>query len=210
MCPDLRIASFVVVTALMGCEPLEPGSPPPPRPTLPTVPAAPKPEQKAAPERELEATPEPEAAPKPERAPAPAAHDDTRAAKATLVSVTDGDTIVVKLDGKRERVRLIGIDTPETANSPRGPQPFADEATDTLKTLLGPGRVELRFDAEERDHYGRLLAYVYAADGTFVNEALVRDGWARAIRVPPNVRHAERFESLARAARRERRGIWGP
>ena len=132
----------------------------------------------------------------------------TPAVAATLMSVTDGDTIVVKLDGRRERVRLIGIDTPETEHSPRGPQPYSDEATAALKNLLGRGRVSLRFDAEERDHYGRLLAYVYAADGTFVNEAMVRDGWARAIRIPPNVRHAKRFESLARAARRADRGIW--
>lgn len=207
MCPDLRLASVLIAIGLSGCEPLE-NAPPPPRPTLPTVPAAPA-EPKVAPKPESEAKQEPKAVPRPERAPAAEAADETPAAKATLVSVTDGDTIVVKLDGKRERVRLIGIDTPETANSPRGPQPFADEATDALKTLLGRGRVALRFDAEERDHYGRLLAYVYAADGTFVNEALVRDGWARAIRVPPNVRHAKRFESLARAARRERRGMWG-
>lgn len=194
MRPDLRVATALIATALVGCEPLE-QAPPPPRPTLPTVPSGP--------------TPSPKTTPRPAPEPAPTAVDDTPAASATLVSVTDGDTIVVRLDGKRERVRLIGIDTPETAHSPRGPQPFADEATDALETLLGRGRVDLRFDAEERDHYGRLLAYVYAADGTFVNEALVRDGWARAIRVPPNVRHAKQFESLARAARRERRGMWG-
>ena len=185
MCPELRVTAILIATALLGCEPLE-QAPPPPRPTLPTVPEPPEPEAVQS-----------------------DAADDTPATSATLMSVTDGDTIVVKLDGKRERVRLIGIDTPETANSPRGPQPFADEATKALERLLGRGRVELRFDAEERDHYGRLLAYVYAADGKFVNEALVRDGWARAIRVPPNVRHAKHFESLARAARRERRGMWG-
>ncbi|MEM6297013.1 MAG: thermonuclease family protein, partial [Myxococcota bacterium] len=147
-----------------------------------------------------------DAPPAPKRA--AEAKDETPSLSATLMKVTDGDTIVVKLDGKRERVRLVGIDTPETANSPRGPQPYADEATAALERLLGRGRLALRFDAEERDHYGRLLAYVYASDGTFVNEAMVRDGWARALRVPPNVRHAKHFESLAREARRARRGIW--
>jgi micrococcal nuclease len=200
MCPEVRAVAWLTVAALLGCEPLE-QAPPPPRPTVPSIPDAPKPKPKPK--------PKPETEPKPKSAPvASTATDDTPALSATLVSVTDGDTIVVKLDGKRERVRLIGIDTPETANSPRGPQPFADEATAALKRHLGRGRVELRFDAEERDHYGRLLAYVYAADGTFANEALVREGWARALRVPPNVRHAKHFESLARAARRERRGMW--
>lgn len=126
---------------------------------------------------------------------------------ARLVRVTDGDTIVVEIDGKRERIRLIGIDTPETKHSRRGPEPLADEATDALREHLGRHRLELRFDAEERDHYGRLLAYVYAND-VFVNEAMVRDGWARALRVPPNVRHAKRFDRLAQDARRRRLGIW--
>jgi len=126
---------------------------------------------------------------------------------ARLVRVTDGDTISVTLGGKRERVRLIGIDTPETKHSPRGPQPFADEATDALRGLLGRHPLQLRLDAEERDRYGRLLAYVYAND-VFVNEAMVRQGWARALRIPPNVRHAKTFDRLAREARRGRLGIW--
>lgn len=126
---------------------------------------------------------------------------------ARLIRVTDGDTIVVDVDGKRERIRLIGIDTPETKHSRRGAEPLADEATDALRTHLGRHPLQLRLDAEERDHYGRLLAYVYAND-VFVNEAMVRDGWARALRVPPNVRHAKRFDRLAREARRRRLGIW--
>jgi micrococcal nuclease len=69
--------------------------------------------------------------------------------------------------------------------------------------------VRLRFDVERRDRYGRLLAYVYRADdGTFVNAALVRDGYARPLTVPPNVRYADRFVQLAREARRAERGLW--
>ena len=121
--------------------------------------------------------------------------------------VTDGDTIVVRLNGQRERVRLIGIDTPETEHSPRGPQPFADEATAALRTLVGRKDVELRFDVERRDRYGRLLAYVHI-DGIFVNTEMVRLGWARPLTVPPNVRHAEEIARLAQQARRQQKGIW--
>ncbi len=153
--------------------------------------------------------PRPEPAQPPPIATPPAETErSTPGVRATLVSVTDGDTIKVRTGGKVERVRLIGIDTPETKNSPRGPQPFAEEATAAVTRLLGGGELILRLDAEERDRYGRLLAYVYADDGTFVNEAMIREGWARPLRVPPNVAHAKQFDALSSAARNARRGIW--
>ncbi|MEM7609775.1 MAG: thermonuclease family protein [Myxococcota bacterium] len=124
-----------------------------------------------------------------------------------LASITDGDTLRVRLDGRSERVRLVGIDTPETENSPRGPQPFADEATDALRSLVRDRSLSLAFDTERRDRFGRLLAYLYA-DDTFVNAEMIREGWARPLTVPPNVRHAERFAALAAEARQARRGIW--
>ena len=104
-------------------------------------------------------------------------------------------------------MRLIGIDTPETKHSPRGPEPFADEATNALRALLADSPLTLRLDAEERDRYGRLLAYVYVGD-EFVNAQMVRQGWARALRIPPNVRHAKELERLASEARRAQRGLW--
>lgn len=155
------------------------------------------------------APPPPIAAPQPN--PKPESEPESSVPKgiaAELISVTDGDTVKVRVGGKVERVRLIGIDTPETKNSPRGPQPFADEATAAVTKLLGDGKLRLRLDAEERDRYGRLLAYIYADDGTFINEAMIRKGWARSLRVPPNVRHAKHFDALADEARRARRGIW--
>lgn len=127
---------------------------------------------------------------------------------ARVTRVTDGDTIRVDLEGRNERVRYIGIDTPETEHSPRGAQPFGDEAWEANRRLVENQEVRLVFDVEERDRYGRLLAYVYRTDGTFVNEALVRDGFARQLTVPPNVRYAETFRRLEREARDARRGLW--
>lgn len=173
-----------LVAALAGCDAAEPSPAPPP----PIVPRASKgPAAKDEPVRpEVHATP---------------------GIEARLVRITDGDTIVVEVDGQRERVRLIGIDTPETKHSPRGPEPFADEATNALRSLLADSPLTLRLDAEERDRYGRLLAYVYVGE-EFVNAQMVRQGWARALRIPPNVRHAKELERLASEARRAQRGLW--
>ncbi len=119
-----------------------------------------------------------------------------------VVAVTDGDTIRVRLDGGREeRVRYIGVDTPETAEC------FSARASAFNARLVADREVRLERDAEERDRYGRLLAYVYVGD-TFVNAELVRRGYAQPLTVPPNVRHAERFSRLARDARRAGSGLW--
>ncbi|MFM7534273.1 MAG: thermonuclease family protein [Acidimicrobiales bacterium] len=130
---------------------------------------------------------------------------------ATVVSVVDGDTIVVKIDGKRTTVRLIGIDTPETVAPNRPVGCFGPEASKRTAALLPAGTaVRLERDVEARDVYGRLLAYVYRrADGLFVNEDLVAGGFADVLRIPPNTAHAERLTRARSDARRERRGLWG-
>jgi len=121
-----------------------------------------------------------------------------------VVRVSDGDTIRVRLpSGAEERVRYIGVDTPERT----GAECYADEATAYNARLVGGRRVRLVLDAEERDRYGRLLAYVFAG-GVFVNARLVRDGYAQPLTVPPNVRFEDRFTRLAREARHARRGLW--
>ncbi len=127
-----------------------------------------------------------------------------------VVKVVDGDTIHVRLDGRgREKVRYIGVDTPETKHPRIGVEPFGPEASALNRDLIGGRRVQLRFDRQLRDRYGRLLAYVYREpDGLFVNAELVRRGLAEVMRVPPNVRHAERFEALEREARAAGRGMW--
>ncbi len=135
------------------------------------------------------------------------ASGDERSAR--VVRVVDGDTIVVRLGGRDERVRYIGVDTPETVK-PRTPvQCFGKEASAANKRLVEGRTVELVADVEERDRYGRLLAYVYRApDRVFVNERLVRDGYASPMTIPPNVRFADRFAALAREARENGRGLW--
>jgi micrococcal nuclease len=121
--------------------------------------------------------------------------------RARVVRVIDGDTLVV---AGGERVRLIGVDTPEL----RPVECYGRAATRELRRLVGGRRVRLERDVEERDRYGRLLAYVRRGDGLLVNAELVRRGFAQPLTVPPNVRHAARFRRLAREARRERRGLW--
>ncbi len=98
----------------------------------------------------------------------------------------DGDTIRARVAGVEERVRYIGIDTPE-----RDQRCFV-EATRLNERLLRRGRLRLEFDAERRDRFGRLLAYVYAGD-TFVNLRLVQRGLADPLSIPPNDRHARLF-----------------
>lgn len=119
-----------------------------------------------------------------------------------MVRVIDGDTIVVQIRGVEEKVRLIGIDTPE-----RG-KPYYSEATEKTRELLGAGELRLAKDVRERDKYGRLLRYVYVGE-VFINAELVRQGYAMPLTYPPDVAHAEEFRALAEDARNNERGLWG-
>ena len=126
-----------------------------------------------------------------------------------MTRVVDGDTIHVRVDGRRETVRYIGVDTPESVRPGTPVQCFAKRASAFNERLVEGERVRLELDLERRDRYGRLLAYVYRArDGLFVNASLVRHGYAVPITVPPNVAHAGDFGRLASAARRKGRGLW--
>lgn len=128
----------------------------------------------------------------------------------TVVSITDGDTLRIRISGVDEPVRLIGIDTPETRGRGGLRECFGAEATSRMKELLPKGTaVRLERDAEPRDRYDRLLAYVYRAeDDLFVNMAMARDGYAAALTIPPNVTHAEAFRDAAAEARDAGRGLW--
>ena len=129
--------------------------------------------------------------------------------RAQVLRVVDGDTIRVRVDGHTERVRYIGIDTPESVKPGTPVQCFAKRASAANAALVAGRTVRLVGDVEARDRYGRLLAYVYREpDGAFVNARLVRDGYARTLTIAPNVAHARELADLARAARRERRGLW--
>jgi micrococcal nuclease len=128
---------------------------------------------------------------------------------ARVTRVVDGDTIKVEIDGRPDRVRYIGVDTPESVKPGTPVQCFAKAASHFNERLVGGQRVRLRYDAERRDRYGRLLAYVYRArDGLFVNAELVRRGYAVTLTIPPNVAHADEFAKLARRARELGRGLW--
>ena len=130
----------------------------------------------------------------------------------------DGDTL--KLSGG-ERVRLIGIDTPEMHESEKLYRDSRRSGQD-VKTIQALGRrayaftrslvegktVRLEFDVEKRDKYKRLLAYVYLPAGTFVNAEIVKQGYASLMTYPPNVKHADEFRQLYRQARENKIGLW--
>jgi len=136
---------------------------------------------------------------------------------AVVDRVLDGDTIDVMIGGKHERVRLIGIDTPEIAHPSSGNRPandaecFGDEAKAFTQSLLAPGtQVRLERDVVPRDDYGRLLAYVHTVDGeTFVNLELAVQGYAQPLTIEPNATFAPTIVHAARLAEQGDAGLWG-
>jgi micrococcal nuclease len=133
--------------------------------------------------------------------------------------VIDGDTVQLETG---ERVRLIGIDTPELHESDKlyrdsqrtkqdvsTIQELGRRAYAFTRNLVEGKRVSLEFDVEKHDRYGRLLAYVYLKDGTFVNAEIIKHGYASLMTIPPNVKYAQLFLSLYRDARMNKRGLWG-
>ena len=141
-----------------------------------------------------------------ERAAWPDAPKDAVPAKVQRVS--DGDTFVATVMGRRERIRVIGVDTPESAAPNQPDEPYGEEASDFAKLYLDGETVRLAGDAEPRDRYGRMLAYVWLEDGTFWNALLVAEGYAQQLTIPPNVTYERLFRRLAAEARREDRGLW--
>ena len=124
-----------------------------------------------------------------------------------MTRVYDGDTIEIDRDGTDERVRYIGIDAAEMSDPRPEVREMAEAATRANRDRVGGRRVTLRLDEERRDRYGRLLAYVFVGD-TLINEWLVREGYARAGRYPPNLRHDDRLHAAEAAARADRLGLW--
>jgi micrococcal nuclease len=130
---------------------------------------------------------------------------------AVVSRIVDGDTVRIRIGGRTETVRLIGIDTPESVKPGTPVQCFAKEAAARLGELVPPGTVvRVERDVEARDRYGRLLAYVFRrGDGLFVNLALARDGFAQVATYPPNVAHTGDFVVAVAEARHAGRGLWG-
>jgi micrococcal nuclease len=130
---------------------------------------------------------------------------ETLAAEFAVVRyVIDGDTVVLS-DG--EKIRYIGINSPEINHPTRGTEPYAQEASKTNRKLVQRRKVKLVYDIERTDKYGRTLAYVWA-DTTFVNAHLIRQGLARAMIIPPNTKYEKLFRRLEQEARRAGRGMW--
>jgi len=125
----------------------------------------------------------------------------------TVTRVVDGDTVDISpsIEGF-SRVRLIGIDTPETHF---GTQPYGKEASEFTTRRLEGKKVVLGLDVQKRDPYGRLLAYVHLPGGRMFNEVLVEEGYAQVATFPPNVRYVDRFKDAQKEARENERGLWG-
>jgi len=121
-----------------------------------------------------------------------------------VVRVIDGDTIVL---GNNERVRYIGIDTPELSSARKVEETFAREAKEYNQELVEGKRVRLETDEKKRDRFGRILAYVYR-ENVMINEELLRAGLAREVSYPPNLRHQKKFKIAEDEAKRMGRGLW--
>jgi micrococcal nuclease len=140
-------------------------------------------------------------------APSGAQLTPARAVPAYVSRVIDGDTVYVVIGDRPETVRYIGVVTPEMHHPTLGREPDGEAAYALNQRLVDGKWVWLVFDVEQRDRYGRLLAYVWV-DGRLVNAELLRLGYAQAATTPPNLRHADYFDSLEREAREQSRGLW--
>ena len=128
----------------------------------------------------------------------------------TIYRVIDGDTFWLKdKNGYIEKVRLIWIDAPESRRSKhKDIQRFGKESKDFLVKFLKNKKVALEYDVQKADQYGRTLAYVYLEDGTFLNNYLIRNGYAKVVTFPPNVKYHKRLLESERYARKNKLGMW--
>ncbi|MDI9476853.1 MAG: stalk domain-containing protein [Natronincolaceae bacterium] len=128
--------------------------------------------------------------------------------KYKVTRVVDGDTFIVDFNGKEERVRLIGVDTPESVHPDASKNVIEGEtASEYTKSILENKEVGLEFDVQERDHYGRLLAYVWIG-GQMFNKTLLQEGYAQVATYPPNVKYVGEFTEIQRVARENNKGFW--
>ncbi len=119
--------------------------------------------------------------------------------------VIDGDTVVIETG---EKVRYAGINAPEIAHNNEPGEPFGQAALKANIELVKDKRVLLEFAKQDRDRFGRLLAYVFLPDGTFVQEELIRRGLAFVFYNPPNLKYFKRLLRIQQQAIREQKGIW--
>ncbi len=133
--------------------------------------------------------------------------------RVTVTRVVDGDTIKVEMNGKEETVRLLGMNTPETVDPRKPVECFGKEASNETKSLLTGKIVILQKDVSETDKYKRLLRFVFLplenGQILFVDDYLVREGFAQVLTIPPDVKHSEQFLQAQKAARDLKKGLWG-
>ncbi|PJA31980.1 MAG: nuclease [Zetaproteobacteria bacterium CG_4_9_14_3_um_filter_53_7] len=123
----------------------------------------------------------------------------------TVATVFDGDTFRTT---SGERVRLLGINCPEVAHDRQAAQPYGEEAKRRLISLIGGQTLQLRFDNDKKDRYGRTLAHVYLKNGAWINALLVNEGLAYVYTFMPNHRETEPLLKAERLARNSMAGIW--
>lgn len=123
-----------------------------------------------------------------------------------VTRVVDGDTLILERLG---RVRLIGIDSPESVDPRRPVQRFGKQASTFTRRLVDRQRVRVEYDRSRKDRYNRTLAYVYLMDGTFVNAEILRQGYAFVYTRAP-FRYLDAFRRYEREARQQKRGLWAP
>ena len=134
---------------------------------------------------------------------------------ATVVRVVDGDTIVVRIGDREEKVRLIGVDTPETVHPNKPVEFFGKEASAFTRQLVDGKRVVLRdeLSGQDRDSYGRLLRYVFLEDGTHINAEIIKQGYGHAYLIWTSIKfpysRMEEFRGYERQARKQGLGLWG-
>lgn len=128
--------------------------------------------------------------------------------QATVVEIVDGDTIKIDYYGKIEKLRMIGIDTSESVhpNKKKNTRQGKTASNFTKQELLNK-KIEVEFDVQKRDKYGRLLGYVYV-DGKMYNKTLLEEGYARLATYPPNVRYVDDFKEIQKQAQQNKKGFW--
>ena len=148
----------------------------------------------------------------PERTEPPIENAKAQAQFFKVVSVIDGDTIKVKINGTIETLRLIGIDTPETVDPRKPVQCFGQEASNKSKELLSGQRVRVEKDSTQgdRDKYDRLLAYIWREDGLFYNEYMVKQGYAHEYTYDTPYKYQAQFKADEKYARENQLGLWSP
>ena len=128
-----------------------------------------------------------------------------------VVRVVDGDTFVANIDGVETKVRLIGVDTPESVATGKNAYKNCEEgkeASNYTKSLIENKSIMIEYDVDKDDNYNRVLAYVYLEDGTMLNKLLLEKGYARMMTIQPNVKYVDDFKEIQKNARENEVGFW--